>query len=216
MDTPAGRLRVYQLVAAAGVAMLVLFGAVELIAPRWLADPAGWQDTTTFAVAASSALLLGLDVVLPVPSSIVMVGNGALFGLVWGGMLSAAGLMVSSVLAYGLGRWANGRWGGRVREEDVARLGALLSRYGAVFIVASRPVPIVAELAGLVAGAGRMALGTYLWASAAGAVAVGFSYAFIGSLLEGSSSLIVVFGAGALASALMWLWSRRILEERSV
>ena len=211
-DSTTGRLRLTHLVVALSGLLLLAFVVVEVIGPAWLTDPARWQDSGSTVVAAASVALLALDVLLPVPSSVVMVANGTLFGLVGGGLVSAAGLLASSLLAYSMGRWAGDRFGARLRHDEVTRLRLLLHRHGAVFIVATRSVPIVAELAGLLAGAGPMAFGRYFYASALGATAVGFSYALIGTWLDDSNSVPVVFGVGAAVTAVMWWWSRRLLK----
>ena len=66
---------------------LLLFGLAEWAAMPLLTDP---QAAMRAAGAAAAFLGLGLltaDVVLPVPASVVMVANGALFGLVPGAAL---------------------------------------------------------------------------------------------------------------------------------
>ena len=51
-----------------------------------------------------SFLILSSDIILPVPSSIVMHFNGMVLGTFWGAMLSLISVMISSVLGYYLGR----------------------------------------------------------------------------------------------------------------
>src|SRR4051812_39375973 len=61
------------------------------------------HNAATPMVALTSVLLLGVDVVLPIPSSVVMIGNGVLFGAWLGGLLSIVGGLVASVAGYWLG-----------------------------------------------------------------------------------------------------------------
>src|SRR5687767_6727372 len=61
------------------------------------------EGSPRVALAVAGVLLLGVDVLLPVPSSVVMIGNGVLFGVVAGGLLSVLGGLISSALGYYLG-----------------------------------------------------------------------------------------------------------------
>lgn len=56
--------------------------------------------------AACGVGLLVADVVLPVPSSLLMIAHGAWFGAAVGSALSLAGGVGAALAGYGLGRWA--------------------------------------------------------------------------------------------------------------
>ncbi len=89
--------------------------------------------------------LLVLDVLLPVPSSVVGVMLGARLGWRLGFASCAAGLLLGHVIGYGLGRLAPERWA----------QGMALSP-GWLGVLSTRPVPVLSEAVTLMAGASRM------------------------------------------------------------
>lgn len=70
---------------------LVMFGIAEALEIPLLIDPSAWMDSRGTLAAGVGVLLLVADIWLPVPASIVMTANGALFGVVPGALLSLTG-----------------------------------------------------------------------------------------------------------------------------
>ncbi len=66
---------------------LLLFLLVEQFQVPLLSDPSAVLNRGGFIAAVVGTGLLIIDIVLPVPSSLIMIANGALFGLVLGGVL---------------------------------------------------------------------------------------------------------------------------------
>jgi hypothetical protein len=71
--------------------VLALFVVVEALGVPLLVDPTPWLARPGIAAALLGVGLLVADVAVPVPSSIVMVAHGALFGVVLGTVLSLLG-----------------------------------------------------------------------------------------------------------------------------
>lgn len=145
---------------------------------------------TSVGVVAALAIagLLVADVVLPVPSSIVMVAAGAQFGLVAGTALAWIAATAGCVLAYAAGRSVGPplvrRWVGQDAEERATRR---LGRNGPLALAACRPVPVLAEASVILAGATRMAFAPFLVAVAASNLVVAGMCAWAGS--RGAASL---------------------------
>src|ERR1051325_505853 len=78
-------------VVALVVFFTILFVIVEALGVPLLSDPMPWMKHGGVVAASIGVGLLIADVLLPVPSSIVMVAHGALFGVLWGTMLSLLG-----------------------------------------------------------------------------------------------------------------------------
>jgi uncharacterized membrane protein YdjX (TVP38/TMEM64 family) len=95
--------------AAIVVALVVAFVVVEAADVAILTEPGTtMSDGGIDAALVGVGLLVG-DVVLPVPSSLVMLAHGALFGVVLGALLSLVGTVGAALV----GVWI-GRRGGRV------------------------------------------------------------------------------------------------------
>ena len=133
-----GRLRPWTVVGGLAVALLVVFLLVEWAGIPLLVDPRSSLRTVSVAAAAVGVGLLVVDAVLPVPSSVVMVALGATFGVTGGILLSVAGSAGGFALGYALGRRSR-RGPAAMDAGDVARGAALVRRWGALAIVASRP-----------------------------------------------------------------------------
>ena len=192
-------------VAAFSIAGFALAGAFDvgvLVDPR-PAMGAGW------AAAAVGVWLLVADVVAPVPSSLVMLAHGALFGAGPGAVLSLAGRTGNAVVAVLLGRRAaRALDGGEPEPPAEAELGrseALLRRWGLPAIVLTRPVPVLAESTTVAAGAMGMSAAPVVVAAAVGAVPEAVLYAMAGAVAASFANAAAVFVAALALAAGAWL-----------
>jgi uncharacterized membrane protein YdjX (TVP38/TMEM64 family) len=206
----APRLRRYWLLMLAMlVFFLALFAVVELAGVQLLRDPSTYLGQGGPWAAALSFGLLVADVFLPVPSSVVMIGNGALFGVVNGTALSLAGSLGAALLGFLVGRR-----GGRLIERLVgpgekARADALLARWGALAVVITRPIPLLSETVAVLAGASPLGWGRLVAATIAGALPSCLLYALTGATSRNFGSGVLMFALVlAVAGALYWFGRR--------
>jgi len=206
----ASRMRRYPAVVSALVAVFVgSFLVVEGLEVPLLADPLPWlRGTAGGAAAAVGVGLLVADVALPVPSSLVMVAHGALFGVVAGTLLSLAGSMGAAVVAFGIGRGGGSLLERLVPDPERRRADALLERWGPLAIVASRPVPVLAETVAILAGASSLGWGPAMAAAAIGSLPAAFVYALTGAVAASVASTAIVFTVVLATTALLW-WLQR-------
>jgi uncharacterized membrane protein YdjX (TVP38/TMEM64 family) len=175
--------------------------SAQLVAPE-VAPP--W-------IAAAVVGLLASDVFLPIPSSIVSTAAGALLGVVGGTLSSWTGMTIGALAAWAVGR-SVGRPGLRawVGEVDLARAEVLTARSGALALVLSRPVPVLAEASALLAGACGMPLGRFLAASTLANLGISLAYAAVGATAaDVSSFLLAFFGAIGVPGLAMLIARRR-------
>ena len=192
------------------VSFLLLFFVVEALGVPLLTDPTPWMKHGGVLAACLGVGLLVADVLLPVPSSLVMVAHGALFGVVAGTLLSLLG----SVGAVWFG-FAIGRRGGKVLERAVspaerARADELLARWGALAIIVTRPVPLLAETVSIMAGASPMSWTSVTLAALAGSLPPALLYALTGAAVANFQSTAMMFGVVLLVAGLFWLAARLI------
>jgi uncharacterized membrane protein YdjX (TVP38/TMEM64 family) len=128
--------------------------------------------------------LLLADVVLPVPSSGVMVVHGAVYGLVVGSLLSLLGGTGATVVAFLLGRRSRRMLQRLAGPEQQARATRLLDRFGAWAIILTRPIPVLAETIAIMAGTGRLAWWQAACAGALGSLLPAVGYAAVGAYLS--------------------------------
>jgi uncharacterized membrane protein YdjX (TVP38/TMEM64 family) len=193
--SPGAPLRRYWLVTLGLlVLLLVVFAVFEQRGVPLLRDPSRLLAAGgSWAAAVSLALLIG-DVFLPVPSSVLMIGNGALFGVVAGTALSLAGSVGAAALAFFIGRRSERLIERLVSPGEKAHADALLARWGALAIVVTRPIPLLAETTAILAGGSPLGWPRLLAASAAGAFPSSLLYALTGAHSRSFGSGALVFG----------------------
>lgn len=194
-------------IASAVMASFVVVSALELPV---LTDPAAMLSGGGVAAAAAGVALLVVDVVLPVPSSLVMVAHGAAFGVAAGTALSLLGTVGAAVLGALLGRRGAGLV--HVSEEDRLRAHRLIERWGAAAVVATRPVPVLAETVAVAAGGAGASAVTVGAAAAVGGLPAALLYALAGSLVvDAASGALIFMSVLALAGLVFALaaWRRR-------
>lgn len=175
----------------------------ELPGERWLSA----TDASELLFALTGGGLLVLDVVLPVPSSIVITLLGSRLGFFEGWLSAWLGLTAGNLLGYGIGRLWPHKMAPEVPEQPTL-----------IVLILSRPVPILAEAMAIAAGAARTHLLHMVTACAAG------NAIYTGILAANGAALLAddLTGPGIFLPLLVpvvgwsiWRWSGRTDKKRS-
>jgi uncharacterized membrane protein YdjX (TVP38/TMEM64 family) len=203
--------RYFLLIGGALTLFLVIFLVAEAFSVAVLDDPTPWLARgDAFDGLIGTALLIA-DVVLPVPSSVIMISYGALFGVVGGASLSLVGSLGAAMAGYAIGRCAGPPLLRSVcSEAEHARADRFVRRWGALAIAASRPVPLLAETVAIAAGASSLGVARTLVSAAAGSVPGAVLYAVAGAARVGAPSGLLMFGLVLAVATVLWLVGRRI------
>jgi len=169
----------------------------ELPGEKWLS--VSGDDALLFGLTGSA--LLAVDVLLPIPSSIVGTLLGARLGFLPGFLWIWGGLVLGNLVGYLVGWLLLSRLG-----RDLPEMPTLL------ILFISRPVPVLAEAVTFAAGAGRMSPGHFL-------VSCGVGNAIYALALAGNGAALVpdnVLGLGLMLPMLLpvlawslWRWKTR-------
>lgn len=173
--------RYWVFVAGLMAVLLLVFTLVEALEIDLLVDPSPWLATANVAAAAIGITLLVVDVVIPVPSSLVMIALGSLFGLWLGAALSLIGLVGAGIVGFGLGRRGEAALARFVGTDQVERANRLLGRWGLLAIALTRAIPILAETTVIMAGMSRIRWSHMLVAVILGSIPVVIAFAVIGA-----------------------------------
>jgi len=184
---------------------LLLFAAAEALGVPLLTDPTPWLMHGGVVAASLGVGLLVADVLLPVPSSLVMVAHGALFGVLVGTLLSLVGSLGAALFGFAIGRR-----GGRLLERLVTsaereRADRLLQRWGMLAVIVTRPVPLLAETVAIMAGTSSLGWGRMTLAALAGSLPPALLYAITGAAVANFESTTLVFGCVILIAGLFWV-----------
>lgn len=183
------------------------------------------------------AIFALMSAYVPVPSEAVMLFGGALAGgLVLAGvhahlnvvavaLVGAAGVLVGSWAAYGLGRVGGRpfieRFGRYVllRPHDLDRAERFFARHGTRAVLLARPLPVVRTLISVPAGMAEMPFGTFSGLTFLGSLPWAFALALAGDALAANwQRLLSAFtpvstALGVLTAAGIGLWALRRLQS---
>lgn len=142
--------------------------------------------------------LLSIDILAPIPSSIVSTAGGFFLGFTMGIIVSTAGMTISCIIGYLLGAKIGtpiSKW--LVGTNDLLRLEKLQNKYGDWIIILSRSIPVLAEASVLIAGIGRMHIKRFILLILLSNLGISIAYSFIGAYSGYINSFLLAF-AGAI------------------
>lgn len=190
---------------------LLLFLIINALDVRILIDPTPWMAKGSWQAALIGVGLLVGDVLLPVPSSLVMIAHGLLFGIWWGTLISWVGSAGATLVGFAIGRRGGKLMDRCLSRQEKERADMLLRRWGGLAIIVTRPVPLLAETTAIIAGSTSMSWRMTLISAAAGSLPPALVYAVVGAKATSLNEGLLVFFLGVLLAGLFWLASRRVL-----
>lgn len=157
--------------------------------------------------ATAVVLLLASDTLLPVPSSVIMTLSGARLGWLWGSGVSWLGLTCGGLALFLLVQWLGQitlrRW---LAPEELAKWKAASSRWGPVWLVATRPIPLVAEAAVALAALQQMPIRHFALALATSNLLLAILYGVLGHIAVEHEWLVWALVASAALPMLLAAW----------
>lgn len=138
--------------------------------------------------------LLAIDIIAPVPSSILSTAGGYFLGFMVGTIVSLIGMTISCLTGY----WLGARFGRAVTERlldqnEISRFEFLQKKYGDWIIIISRSIPLLAETSVLFAGIGRMNIGSFILMTTASNLGMSLVYAAVGAYSAKINSFLFAF-----------------------
>ena len=158
--------------------------------PRWL-------------LAATVVALLALDIVLPVPSSVVSTAAGAALGF-WPGLAaSTLGMTACCQIGYAIGRTSGRAVAARfVGEPALADVERWVRVRGDWMLCVMRPVPFLAEASVLLAGIARLDGGRFAALTFLANLGVSAAYALAGATASSTNSMLPAIAGAIVLPAL--------------
>jgi uncharacterized membrane protein YdjX (TVP38/TMEM64 family) len=184
----------------------------------WEAELKAWSEAWLeraegrVVVAFAVAVLLSLDVFLPIPSSVVASLGVLALGPVLGTAAVWLGLSAGAALGYALGK-AGGRVLVRrlVGERELERVERLATRFGSSVLVVTRGVPVLAEASSLLAGAFAIPLGRFAVIISCSNLGLALAYALLSHVASwAGAGFVLPFALGVLVPALAWVLLRLV------
>jgi uncharacterized membrane protein YdjX (TVP38/TMEM64 family) len=192
--------------------LLVLFVVAEYSQLSILTDPTPWLDKNSPWTALLAILLLSADVVIPVPSSIMMTVNGALFGIWLGAAVSLLGGLGAALIGFSLGRWMTPLVQSWVSQQEWEQARRFLTRWGSIGIIITRPIPILAETMSIVAGT-SLSCQEVLRASFWGLLPIALLYSLSGAMATDLITSLASFFISLAMAGIFWWVGRRYIKK---
>ncbi|MCE7992360.1 MAG: VTT domain-containing protein [Roseivirga sp.] len=183
--------------------VFVFFESLEL----YFSDLLNAAESNQTEYALLSFLVLSSDIVLPVPSSIVMYGNGLVLGLIKGALLSLFAVFISSSIGYYLGKVSN------YKASSSEKATAIMQKYGALGIIITRGIPILSESIVFTAGYNRLNFRFFTLLNLIGYLPVCFIYAYFGNLAQNTNLFLISFAASLVVSLILWVFGRKLIAQ---
>lgn len=154
--------------------------------------------------------LLAADILLPVPSSVVVTFSGRMLGF-WGAMAASwCGMTVGAFVAFGLVRALGRPMAQRFATAgELKRVDAMAARVGLLVLVLTRPIPILAEASVLLMGTTGLAWWRFLVAVGLSNLGIAAAYAALGDSVRLPVALAASIALPLLAGGIArLLWPR--------
>ena len=153
--------------------------------------------------------ILVSDILLPVPSSIILYLNGWVLGLWNGFFLSCLALQLSACLGYILGMKTSF---GKPHSFEKSKL--WIEKYGFLAILVSRGIPILSESISYTAGFNKMRWRTFLVSNLIGYLPICLLFSSFGSLGQDENAFLWSFGVSLIIAAGFWFFGKSFLMNR--
>lgn len=147
-------------------------------------------------------VLLVIDVVVPIPSSIVCTAAGMFMGIPAGTLAAWIGLTGTVIASYLIGRFATKPAEIVIGTREFELLQRYHQRHGIWLLIAMRPVPILSEASVLFAGISRLHPMPVLIVTGLGNIIVAGLYVVLGAWGREADAFLPAFGISVLLSAI--------------
>lgn len=159
---------------------------------------------------AVSFTILTFDILLPVPSSIVMYLNGYVLGGIGGSCISLLSLLTSSIIGYYIGKLTSVG----LKEKSENNTNTIIDKYGILSILITRGIPILSESICIVCGYNKVPFKQYFIFNLVGYAPLCLLYAICGSLGYDNDLFFISFSCSLLISFVFWLLGKKFLKTK--
>ncbi len=151
----------------------------------------------------SSAILLTVDIVLPIPSSIVMYMNGLILGTTAGFLLSIVSATAAGFIGYYLGYKG-------FSNPNHEPYPSYFKKYDVLIILISRGIPMLSEIISVLSGYYKIKFKKFALYNLVGYIPICFVYSYLGQMDQEKEHFLHGFLISIVFSAGIWLLGKRI------
>lgn len=193
--------------------LLTFFIAITFEIPI-LTDPTYILKHGGITAAFISIALLISDIILPVPSSIVMIANGAVFGFWNGVLITMIGGVTASLTGFYIGKKSTSYINKYITPAEQEQAKQLMNKWGISILIISRSIPILAETMSIMAGATGVSSLQMFLASIVGLLPVAILYSYTGVYAADLNSALWSFIIVMACAGLFWVIGKYTFNKK--
>ncbi|MEF9951273.1 MAG: TVP38/TMEM64 family protein [Clostridium sp.] len=168
----------------------------------------------------SFLLMILQSVVAPLPAFIITFANAAIFGWVYGAMLSWSSAMAGAALCFFIARMLGRDIVEKLTSKSaVKRADDFFKDYGTYAVLIARLLPFISfDIVSYAAGLTGMRFWRFFIATGIGQLPATIIYSYIGGMLTGTTKMVVtglliLFAVSTLIILLKKVWSKKKIDE---
>ena len=163
------------------------------------------QTSTRWLYSLLSGVFLLSDIVIPVPSSLIMILNGKVLGFVLGTVLSFVSGVLSSCIGFFIGRKSSRFINKFLTPKDIENANHLYNKYGKLTVALTRAIPILSETIAVISGTTTLKFRTFVAYASIGHLVVSAAYAWVGAFANSLDGNFVTIGVVGVTLLLSWV-----------
>ncbi|TGC09092.1 TVP38/TMEM64 family protein [Methanolobus halotolerans] len=148
-------------------------------------------------------LFLIIDLILPMPSTVLMTFSGAFYGTFMGTLINITGSLLASLAGFVITRKLGKRWSFLDNQEKQS-MNEWFRKWGEGILILSKMIPIASETMACFAGLTRISLSHFIILSLIGIIPVSVYYAYFGSISESFSEWLLPLFFGIAIPIIVW------------
>ncbi len=156
---------------------------------------------------------LASDILLPVPSSLASTLCGHYLGFWEGFFVSFMAMNISSFIGYFIGRFFTSIAMKLINKKEIEDLEKGNAHKGACWILAMRPVPVLAEASVLYAGIKKLPIKGVAWGLLLGNATVSAIYALLGTYTSNDAGVAGAFIGVIIVSGIFWILAKHFSKH---
>ncbi len=160
--------------------------------------------------------LLIVDIILPIPSSVVMIFSGNIYGLYIGSLINLIGSLAAASIAFFIFRSFNDKVTYRLLDKkERASMNRWYLNWGEFLLIISRMLPMLTETISCFAGLTKISFKRFFFVVLIGTVPVALYYAYFGSRYNTFIEFTIPLAAGIIVPGVFWLIIQQRLNKKS-
>jgi 3-dehydroquinate synthase len=193
---------------------LMIFIIFELSGLLTLEDAKDWVISFDSLAGLVIILMLIIDLVIPVPSSVLMTLAGSLYGFFWGVLIGTLGSLLASITGFCLTRYIGKRKALTfIDESEQKSMNKWFTQWGEGILILSRMVPMLTETMSCFAGLTGISFSRFLSIIIIGTIPVTVYYSYFGSHLHSVSEWSFPLAVGVIIPGILWIFLHKKVKN---